>query len=88
MRFASAGCDIGGHFFCLFLEDGSEVCVSLSARITVEMDQSSCISMSVFFFFFFFSFYFMSDQETKKISHRFVQIFFMERKIPWIEQGG
>jgi hypothetical protein len=84
MRFASAGCDIGRHFFCLFLEDGSEVCVSLSARITVEMDQSSCIWMSVFFFFF----YFMWDQETKKISHRFVQIFFMERKLPWILQGG
>jgi hypothetical protein len=68
--FASAGgCEIGATvlfclFVCLFVEDGSgECCVSfLSARIAVEMDQSSCIWMYVFFFFFllFFFFFFYS----------------------------
>jgi len=56
--FASAGgCEIGATV--LFVEDGSgECCVSfLSARIAVEMDQSSCIWMYVFFFFLLFFFY-------------------------------
>jgi hypothetical protein len=46
-------------FVCLFVEDGSgECCVSLSARIAVEMGQSSCIWMYVFFFFLLFFFFY------------------------------